>query len=94
MRLSDVEGIPDTTSCVFYLRVNVLAGGSFHLVDIQSGKRHRDRDEHAVYGKVHTRTDPPTITKRVYEWIAEFLCPFVLCGLHKAVGVERKAVGI
>ena len=86
--------LPDKTRCIFYLRLNILAIAIFLFVDIQSGKRHRKRDEHAVHSEVHTRTDPPTITKRVCEWISELLCLFVLCGLHEAVRVERKGVRI
>jgi len=63
----NVEHTPDTTGCIFNMRLDVFAVGIFLLVDIQSGKRHRNRNEHAVYGEVHTRTDPPTVTKRVCE---------------------------
>jgi hypothetical protein len=93
-RMSNVRGIPDTTGGVFYVRLDVLAISIFLLVDVQSGKCHRNREEHGVYGEEHTRTDPPTITKRICEWIAELLCLFVLCRLHEAVGIESKGVGI
>ena len=86
--------IPDNTSRVFYLGLDIFSIRVFLLVDIQSGKRHCNHNEHVVYGKVHTWTDPPTKTKRVCEWVTELLCLFVLCGLHEAVGVERKGVRI
>ena len=87
---SNVGILPDSTYCVFYPRLNVLAITIFLLVDIQGGKRHRNRDEEDVYGEIHTRTDPPTITKRMCKWVPELFCLFVLCGLNKAVGVKSK----
>ena len=90
--VSNVGGLPDSANCIFYLRLNVLAIAIFLLVDIQGGKRHRHHNEEGVHGEVHTRTDPPSITKRICEWIPKLLCIFVLRGLHKAVRIESKGV--
>lgn len=87
---SNMERLPDCTYCILNLRLNVPAIAIFLLVDIQGGKRHRNCDEEDVYGEVHTRADPPTITKRICEWVPELLCLFVLRGLHEATGVKSK----
>ena len=89
---SNVGRLPDTPGCEFYPRLNVLAIAIFLLVDIQGGKRHRNHNEDGVYGQVHTRTDPPSKTKHISEWIPELLCLFVLCGLHESVRIEGKWV--
>ena len=89
---SNVGRLPDGTSCEFYPRLNVLAIAIFLLVDIRGGKRHRNHNEEGVYGKVHTRTDPPSIPKRICERIPELLCLFVVCWLHEPVRIEGKWV--
>ena len=89
---SNVGRLPDNTGGDSYLRLNVPAIAIFLLVDIQGGKRHRNHNEEPINGEVHTRTDPPSKTIHISEWIPELLCLFVLCGLHEAVRIESKGV--
>jgi hypothetical protein len=86
--------LPDSTYCVFYLRLNALAIAVFLLVDIQGGKRHCNRNEEDVHGEVHTGADPSTITKRICEWVPELLCLFILRGLNEATRVKSKGFRI
>ena len=51
-----VVGLDPSSGLFFSL---TLAAGIFPFDDIQSSKRHRNCDEHAIYGEVHTRTYPP-----------------------------------
>ena len=88
----NVGRLPDSTGGEFYPWLNVPPIAILLLVDIQGGKRHRNHNEEGVDGEVHTRTDPPSKTKYISEWVPELLCVFVLCGLHEAVRIESKGV--